>query len=98
MSSTFIVVYKELIFKAVNPGQYNHDVEEASVKKVPTMTTTWTSSPSEPSVLYHNGKVCINTDQGDEALNVNGNIQLTGSVLQPSDKRVKTDITLVITL
>ena len=38
------------------------------------------------------GRVGINTDKPDEALTVNGNIQLTGQILQASDIRVKQNI------
>lgn len=38
------------------------------------------------------GKVGINTDYPTEALSVQGNIQLTGQVLQPSDIRIKEKI------
>ena len=34
----------------------------------------------------------MNTDSPEEALSVNGNIQVTGQILQPSDMRLKTDI------
>ena len=38
------------------------------------------------------GRVGINTDKPEEALTVNGNIQLTGQILQASDIRVKQNI------
>ena len=38
----------------------------------------------------------INTESPDEALTVVGNVQVTGQILQPSDARLKTDITQVI--
>ena len=38
------------------------------------------------------GRVAINTDQGCEALTVNGNIQISGQIMQPSDARIKTVI------
>ena len=43
------------------------------------------------------GRVGINTDKPEEALTVNGNIQLTGQILQASDIRVKQNIRQVRT-
>ena len=43
--------------------------------------------------VFHSGFVGINTDSPDEALCIRGNIKLTGSIMQPSDRRVKQDIT-----
>ena len=43
-------------------------------------------------VLLSQGKIGVNTDSPEEALSVNGNIQVTGQILQPSDMRLKTDI------
>ena len=34
----------------------------------------------------------INVDSPDEALCIQGNLRLSGAILQPSDRRVKTDI------
>ena len=42
--------------------------------------------------FFVSGRVAINTDQGCEALTVNGNIQLSGQIMQPSDARIKTVI------
>lgn len=42
------------------------------------------------------GKVGINTETPDEALTVVGNVQVTGQILQPSDVRLKTNITQVL--
>ena len=68
-------------------------MEETGTKRT---ISEWTSNPLDPATLYYHGKVSINTDQAEEALNVIGNIQLTGNILQPSDIRVKTDIQSVI--
>ena len=35
------------------------------------------------------GNVGINTNSASEALAINGNIQMTGAILQPSDRRIK---------
>ena len=40
--------------------------------------------------VFHMGKVAINTEQGNEALTVHGNVQVTGQIMQPSDARIKT--------
>ena len=43
--------------------------------------------------MFHcQGRVGINNDAPDEALTVHGNIHLTGALIQPSDKRAKTNI------
>lgn len=42
--------------------------------------------------IYHTGKVGINTDRPDESLVVFGNAKVTGSIMQPSDERAKTNI------
>ena len=42
--------------------------------------------------IFHNGPVGINVECPDDALCVRGNIRLSGSVLQPSDRRLKADI------
>ena len=36
------------------------------------------------------GKIGVNTDSPEEALSVNGNLQVTGQILQPSYMRLKT--------
>lgn len=71
---------QNLIVRASNPGQFEN---EPSVN--------WIKGSTMSSV-YHNGAVGINTDSPDEALCVQGNIRLSGAILQPSDRRVKTDI------
>ena len=38
------------------------------------------------------GRVAINTDIGNEALTVHGNIQVSGQIMQPSDSRLKSII------
>lgn len=40
-------------------------------------------------VVYHHGKVGINTNSPPEALSVQGNILVTGDILKPSDRRLK---------
>jgi len=51
----------------------------------------WTVGTGPQSII-HFGHVGINTDSPTEALTVNGNVQVSGAILQPSDKRVKEDI------
>ena len=38
------------------------------------------------------GRVGINTDRPEEALTVHGNVKVTGHIMNPSDRRAKTDI------
>lgn len=42
--------------------------------------------------MFHAGKVGINTDRPDEALVVQGNLKITGHIIQPSDIRAKKNI------
>ena len=46
-------------------------------------------------VVYHHGKVGINTNAPPEALSVQGNILVTGDILKPSDRRLKRNFMLV---
>ncbi|XP_069134092.1 myelin regulatory factor-like protein isoform X2 [Argopecten irradians] len=71
---------ERLIVRASNPGQFDSDVD-----------VLWQKAQT-PNGVYHEGRVGINTDHLDEALTVNGNIKLTGRILQPSDIRAKEDL------
>lgn len=71
--------------QASNPGQFQ-DSETEPTKWQPGQT---------PSSVYHSGKVGINTDTPDEALTVAGNVKVMGAIMQPSDERVKEDISAV---
>ena len=46
-------------------------------------------------VCANQGRVGVNTDSPDENLTVHGNIKLTGHIIQPSDKRAKSEVTEV---
>ena len=72
-------VSERIIVRASNPGQFDQEVD-----------ATWQKGHA-PDTVYHAGRVGINTDRPDEHLAVHGNIKVTGHVIQPSDKRVKTD-------
>ena len=74
-----------ILLQASNPGQFQ-DSEAEPVKWQPGQT---------PNSVFHSGKVGINTDTPDEALTVAGNVKVMGTIMQPSDKRVKEDITKV---
>jgi len=71
---------ERVIVRASNPGQFETDSEPPWSREVTSDT------------VYHMGRVAINTDQGCEALTVNGNIQISGQIMQPSDARIKTVI------
>ena len=43
-------------------------------------------------VVVLQGRVGVNTDSPDEALTVHGNVKVMGQLMQPSDRRAKTDI------
>ena len=42
--------------------------------------------------IHHAGRVGINNDRPDESLVINGNIKLSGHIIQPSDVRAKHDV------
>ncbi|KAH7636565.1 myelin regulatory factor-like [Dermatophagoides farinae] len=71
---------ERIIVRASNPGQFENDVELVWQKGV------------LPETIFHTGRVGINTDRPDESLVVFGNAKVTGSIMQPSDKRAKTNI------
>ncbi|XP_026538373.1 myelin regulatory factor [Notechis scutatus] len=66
--------------QASNPGQFESDSD-----------VLWQRSQL-PDTVFHHGRVGINTDRPDEALVVHGNVKVMGSLMHPSDIRVKDDI------
>lgn len=42
--------------------------------------------------IFHQGNIGINHDQPDESLVINGNLKLSGHIIQPSDRRIKNNI------
>lgn len=52
---------------------------------------SWQRGTTSDSVFYA-GRVGVNTDRPDEALVVNGNLKITGHLVQPSDRRAKEGI------
>lgn len=66
--------------QASNPGQFENDSD-----------ALWHRGQVPDSVIWH-GRVGINTDAPDEALVVCGNMKVTGTVMHPSDARVKENI------
>lgn len=78
-----IVVHgsERIIVRASNPGQFENDFELCWQRGV------------TPDSIFHNGKIGLNTDQPDECLVVNGNLKVTGHILQPSDCRIKRELT-----
>jgi len=70
---------EKIIVRASNPGQFDQDDAQ------------WQRSHI-PDAIYHQGRVGINFDHPDEALVVNGNLKLTGHLMQPSDIRAKQEI------
>lgn len=71
---------EKIIVRASNPGLFEPEQE-----------VSWSKSPQSDTV-YHMGKVGIGTDHSKEALTVQGNIQVAGNVLSPSDMRLKQNI------
>lgn len=66
--------------QASNPGQFESDSD-----------VLWQRAQL-PDTVFHHGRVGINTDRPDEALVVHGNVKVMGSLMHPSDLRVKEDI------
>ncbi|XP_054828945.1 myelin regulatory factor isoform X1 [Eublepharis macularius] len=66
--------------QASNPGQFESDSD-----------VLWQRAQL-PDTVFHHGRVGINTDRPDEALVVHGNVKVMGSLMHPSDIRVKDDI------
>lgn len=69
-----------IFFQASNPGQFESDSD-----------VLWQRAQL-PDTVFHHGRVGINTDRPDEALVVHGNVKVMGSLMHPSDIRVKDDI------
>ena len=70
---------QRIIVRASNAGQFDHEGDSKWIKG------------KNNSTVYH-GNVGINIDAPSEALAVAGNIKVTGTVLHPSDMRIKEDI------
>ena len=76
---------EKIIVRASNPGLFE-----------PEQDVSW-SKNSHSDTVYHMGKVGIGTDHSKEALTVQGNIQVAGNVLSPSDIRLKQNINTIDT-
>lgn len=75
-------ISERIIVRASNPGHFENDYDYM-----------WLKSSLSSDAICHHGKVGINTEKPEEALTVNGHIQLTGQLLQLSDMRLKRNIT-----
>ncbi|KAJ6654140.1 hypothetical protein lerEdw1_007408 [Lerista edwardsae] len=73
-------ISERIIVRASNPGQFESDSD-----------VLWQRAQL-PDTVFHHGRVGINTDRPDEALVVHGNVKVMGSLMHPSDIRVKNDI------
>ncbi|EGW08010.1 Myelin gene regulatory factor [Cricetulus griseus] len=73
-------ISERIIVRASNPGQFENDSD-----------ALWQRGQVPESVICH-GRVGINTDAPDEALVVCGNMKVMGSIMHPSDSRVKENI------
>ncbi|XP_078006471.1 myelin regulatory factor-like protein [Phascolarctos cinereus] len=73
-------ISERIIVRASNPGQFENDSD-----------VLWQRGHIPESVICH-GRVGINTDAPDEALVVCGNMKVMGTVMHPSDSRVKQNI------
>lgn len=73
-------ISERIIVRASNPGQFESDSD-----------VLWQRAQL-PDTVFHHGRVGINTDRPDEALVVHGNVKVMGSLMHPSDVRVKEEI------
>jgi len=76
----YTLATERIIVRASNPGLFEPEQE-----------VSWSKHPNSETV-YHLGKVAVGTDQSNEALTVQGNIQVAGEILHPSDRRIKQNI------
>ncbi|EGG19004.1 NDT80/PhoG-like protein [Cavenderia fasciculata] len=85
------------------PSSSTTDVENDSPPTIGTTSTTTTNNNNNIEVngqwdqnhrggIYRYGNVGINNAEPNEALSVHGNIAVTGTTYNPSDRRVKKDI------
>ncbi|XP_034433616.1 myelin regulatory factor-like protein [Hippoglossus hippoglossus] len=74
------LVSERIIVRASNPGQFEMDGD-----------ALWQRGAVQDTVICQ-GRVGINTDCPDEALVVCGNAKVMGTIMQPSDSRVKLNI------
>ncbi|XP_076732174.1 myelin regulatory factor-like protein [Maylandia zebra] len=74
------LVSEKIIVRASNPGQFETDGD-----------TMWQRGVVQEDLVCQ-GRVGINTDSPDEALVVCGNAKVMGTIMQPSDCRVKENI------
>lgn len=69
----------KIIVRASNPSQFKQDVDP------------WQRVQGKDGI-YSSGNVGIRTDKPEKALDVQGDVRVTGAILQPSDMRVKENI------
>jgi hypothetical protein len=79
-------ISEKLIVRASCPSHFDIDIE-----REPPQPLLW-STGAAPNSIFTASKVAVNTTTATEALSVGGNVRVTGKVLQPSDRRVKTNI------
>eukprot|EP01113_Clastostelium_recurvatum_P045304 TRINITY_DN776_c0_g1_i1.p1 TRINITY_DN776_c0_g1~~TRINITY_DN776_c0_g1_i1.p1 ORF type:complete len:805 (-),score=222.18 TRINITY_DN776_c0_g1_i1:922-3336(-) len=86
-----------LIVRGQNPGRFMASGSTKTIKDddMDDISLTWRTDPIDASVVFHQGKVGINTAQPTEALHVAGNALITGSLMKPSDQRIKSDFRAV---
>ena len=73
---------EKIIVRASNPGHFVFEPEQV---------VSW-SKNSHSDTVYQMGRVGIGTVHSKEALTVQGNIQVAGNILSPSDIRLKQNI------
>eukprot|EP01117_Protostelium_nocturnum_P006084 TRINITY_DN2190_c0_g1_i1.p1 TRINITY_DN2190_c0_g1~~TRINITY_DN2190_c0_g1_i1.p1 ORF type:complete len:838 (-),score=311.05 TRINITY_DN2190_c0_g1_i1:299-2812(-) len=76
----------------ISANQFQYPRENISF---PSMDFTQNNHPNEDTTTTFNGRVGINTNHPRDALDVHGNIMVTGTVLKPSDQRIKENLSRV---
>ncbi|XP_055345739.1 myelin regulatory factor-like [Paramacrobiotus metropolitanus] len=71
---------ENIIVRASNPQQFEHDG---------TPTPQWQKAPHDDEAIFYTGSIGINNDRPEEALDIRGNMRLSGRLIQPSDARAK---------
>lgn len=71
---------ENIIVRASNPGQFESDAQPSPA---------WQRGTQDDDAIFHVGRIGINTEKPTEALDVRGNVNVSGRINQPSDARAK---------
>lgn len=71
---------ENIVVRASNPGQFETDSAQAPA---------WQKAENEDDAIFHIGNIGINNERPEDALDIRGNMRLTGRLIRPSDARAK---------